>query len=748
MEENQQGAVFKGESELQRNKRNFMQKPKSSYKLHAYEAKRICEKYSEKHGIKMIFNGSTELGEKLLEGKKQREKDFFLKGIDSKDEQLDAFIKKIELSNMVLAHRQDNCLKLFVSSVFSNARRYISASKDEALYKKFKKMMKSTDCDNEDKDSMTNQLKKYKQEYIEVVNEYLEGCNLELGPASCYQALYGNKKMNDEGEKVCKDLWQNDLILEINDVQARLKDNEFVGYLYTNGILNGCKHFDALLLNKTKIIQLIAYNGYCGERDNITVTKFNDNFHPQSDIESCGTLGLHYMKHLLKMHKNQEINLNNYLIANVDNTKPSIFIPHPKVLMYSQSGLYNQAINNFMLGQSSFDYKEKTYLLDTASYKVPESLKQSWTKEYNEMNEKRSTMDHSSGHNLYLAFTTYRMKNLAKSVMPKQQPVQEVQALKYLTENENNPRITEVLDDEIVPQPCAVSDDDRAQEQKGSITLYVEVRQQLMNNIEKLNNNMKEYSASLDKYSEKQKRNIENLKNRLAKLKHSEEVHTAVALQPQPVVPQPCAVSDDDLYDSDDDLYDSGAGLLGFSASSTENTNAKQSANNEKTQVGQTEERQVGHTEEQQVGQTEERQVGHTEEQQVGHTEEQQVGQTEERQVGQTEEQQVGQTEEQQVEKESFFKENIAPHGKYAAAGVALPIALSIGASVLLSFLECGLNEYILLGLLGGAASFGISYAKTEQSALKAAVSCAVFVGFAFSGMLATHLSMQTISLV
>lgn len=153
---------------------------------------------------------------------------------------------------------------------------------------------------------------------------------------------------------------------EIKAICAQLNPTESVGYIYTTGRIDAKEraHFEFFILQQNAIIRPIAWDGI--DRLEISYmtrsTRSDDvltyyappvfkSLSAQADSVSCGTLGLLYLKKLLKNNAQalRENCLRFIYDYNGYNQRVGMFIPTADVLHYSQSRTYNQAFFQFVL---------------------------------------------------------------------------------------------------------------------------------------------------------------------------------------------------------------------------------------------------------------------------------------------------------------------------------------------------------------------------------------------------------------
>lgn len=257
---------------------------------------------------------------------------------------------------------------------------------------------------------------------------------------------------------------------EITHIKKNLTKGESVGYIFTNCEIDSVSHYDVFVISSEQIIIPIQYyNEASLDLCNLLESKFPQtsyteinlldennetleiDIHPQADSISCGTLGLCYLKTLLKNNSNELENncLTFPHVTKNENTGEKQlsynFFPPPKVLQYSQSSRYNKALLAMLndKDQAKFEHNGKTHKVETIKGMLAsairycqqnsnaqglESCKKTlnkfnefrtlWLKCFKESENKRAKMD-VSGKNIFLAYKAHRFFNRAKNRAPK-----------------------------------------------------------------------------------------------------------------------------------------------------------------------------------------------------------------------------------------------------------------------------------------------------------------------------------------
>ena len=173
-------------------------------------------------------------------------------------------------------------------------------------------------------------------------------------------------------------LSHSEALLEMKWIQEQLKDTDKVGYVYTNGVNLSNKHAEVAVITKTDFIKPVTWyvdpsqrllpneKSSPSVRLDSKVIYNNDSQNlpcPQSSNYGCGSLGINYLKQLLK---NDGELLEKYSLKFPyydDKGETSwFFFPPPHVLRYSQSGNYNKIIATMLNDASSNNWSVLTRL--------------------------------------------------------------------------------------------------------------------------------------------------------------------------------------------------------------------------------------------------------------------------------------------------------------------------------------------------------------------------------------------------
>lgn len=423
-------------------KKNYLDQPEHpTHQLSVKNLDKIIAYYQDKYQIKIFLNGS-------LSKEKIKER------IDSIQTKIDTFTQSnIKYFHYLEAHLTDE--KSF-SKIFAN----FTESKD--LYIELQKFLTENNVFRKD---LTEEEKifinriceeKFKDIFDILIKKYFKQLAILKSNCGLTQA-----EVNDE----------------IRKIQSNLKNDEAFGYIYTNGLIEGSTHFEVLILTKDKVIKPVSWylrnnqefeSSYMYHTPATIIKTTGHTPAPQADATSCGTLGLKYLKELLK---NQAKGLGQSLTFDYQNTEGEIvhfFLPSPEVLRYSQSNLYIQLMralvagdnnpeNNYIeikhngksykvtkletLLQHSLAYSEQLRhrFIDVktmeciqsntqdklmlahydqnieAVHRLLKSLsefRQKWLQRFDAIEQQRNEMDSHHGRNLYLAYSTVKMMEI------------------------------------------------------------------------------------------------------------------------------------------------------------------------------------------------------------------------------------------------------------------------------------------------------------------------------------------------
>ncbi len=256
--------------------------------------------------------------------------------------------------------------------------------------------------------------------------------------------------------KVC--LTKQQALDEINEIQKNLKTDESIIYFFTNNRRIGPAHFEFIQIKHDEIIKPVHWfleNSTIIDETDLKTLFITDvsNFispaidsrflQPQVDKVNCGTLGILYLKELLKNNTQQltefslKLPLYQYQYGEVKSNY--LFFPSPHVLRYSQSNFYNEVILAMLKNEheATIKYKGVKYKIKPLKVILEESIelakeqndlsrakeneqiledlpafRKKWLMAYKTEIQKRNAMQ-GDKYNLYLAYSSKRMEALA-----------------------------------------------------------------------------------------------------------------------------------------------------------------------------------------------------------------------------------------------------------------------------------------------------------------------------------------------
>ncbi|KTD49115.1 hypothetical protein Lrub_1466 [Legionella rubrilucens] len=281
-------------------------------------------------------------------------------------------------------------------------------------------------------------------------------------------------ELYERRNSVC--LNKSQAIDEVKSIQKSLSDDEVVAYFFTNNRCKGTAHFETLLIKRDSIVKPVHW--FLHESNMFESTDFDKFFitdlspfvtftlskkdveggfdedpmkrlQPQVDSDSCGTLGILYLKELLKNNSEQ---LREYsFVASLYSDKNDfgsidegrsykslLFFPSPHVLRYSQSRLYNSILLAMVQGTNDeeiIEYKHVQYKVKTLQGILKQSIAAAiekddpeavrlkdlwsrfpdfrikWINLYHKMDQKRQKMQDGS-HNVYLTNKASSMQKI------------------------------------------------------------------------------------------------------------------------------------------------------------------------------------------------------------------------------------------------------------------------------------------------------------------------------------------------
>lgn len=409
-------------------KKTFMANPKPPLSIKASELDSLTLHYLKKHGVIFLKNGGSAVGQFFISAMKEKTRHYYDDLIDRlKDEELKyaefakSFFDMPHKLGWERLYAQKANLITLLSFYLTNSSELKRDLTQEA-YKRMNTILRTA----------SPQLKDL---FDDAIAKYLSDLATEKHEVSAEHSLN-----HDE-------TWQ-----EILSLQERLEDGQVVGYIYTNGVACSSRHFEVLLISKTEIIKplswphthWIIFDKYAHKDWSEVHFSFPELIQsedkyvpsPQATIRGCGTLGLLYLKELLKDNCFQLKNYTlNFSIYTQEKGSTRFFFPSPQVLRYSQSSTYNETLRAMLSDSSeSQSLRGGTFKVTTLRRLLEQSIEQAkkeghtevvetnsqllenlnefrerWLAAYDEMERKRAAMQ-EQGHNLYLAYATRRLE--------------------------------------------------------------------------------------------------------------------------------------------------------------------------------------------------------------------------------------------------------------------------------------------------------------------------------------------------
>ncbi|HHF7395591.1 TPA: hypothetical protein ACPSKT_000715, partial [Legionella anisa] len=425
---------------LSERKNRFLKgKEHAAYQLVVEDYQPIIQHYIHKYGLDnlvVLINGTTEFGQKMVSeniADLQKDVDLF----ENEDIQYAILVRNywVRPSSTMPAPFYLNKVDHKSTDFSPHYEELYHAIKEEFL---------------DDNDRM----KELSQEELKRLNQICLNLN-------CRKKLeeYRVKILEDlnlRKKKVC--LSKGKALEEIKKIQANLKEGESVIYFFTNNVRVGPAHFEFVQIKKDEIIKPIHWylhnSNIINQNDlkNIFIPDVSDfvspylkpqYLQPQVDEVSCGTLGILYLKELLK-NKGQQLDdftlsFTLYKIHNRELGKSNLFFPSPHVLRYSQSSFYNDVILAMVKNdhEVSIKFKGINYKIKPLKVILEDSIKfaqskgdltvaeenkkilknlpayrKKWLIEYEIAIQKRKDMQ-GDKYNVYLAYSSKRMQALA-----------------------------------------------------------------------------------------------------------------------------------------------------------------------------------------------------------------------------------------------------------------------------------------------------------------------------------------------
>jgi Zn-finger protein len=409
----------------------------SSYQLAVNELPAIIRYYQDKFNIRIYLNGTFFISNQVKQTL-QTEKDRLQTELTpyGGDRKYLCYFQKFWVSPGFFHNKLPKHLQISSDYPADFSKEY------EFIYKNIKDFLldqkdeiKSGDISDED---------------VEKLNKFI-AANLKL-----------QEKINQkislyliECEKKRNNLWidSDACVNEIKAIQAALQEGEMVGYIFSQGYIAKPVHCEFFVIEKKVIIRPISWLTYLEDDLYGKLVSQNaaiyavpvDSEYPtcpqtNKDIFSCATLGILYLKELLKDKAKQYRELSFYFSHRSGSQCKKIFVPSPQSLRYSQSSYFNEALAAAMQDTldcvvvANRDHSVTTFkklLTDSIqdihlSDEIKERNKlilkdysafsQRWLQEYQKSAEKRNLMQlfyMNESLNRYLTYQSHRMHLIA-----------------------------------------------------------------------------------------------------------------------------------------------------------------------------------------------------------------------------------------------------------------------------------------------------------------------------------------------
>ncbi|MFT3741414.1 MAG: hypothetical protein QM752_01845 [Gammaproteobacteria bacterium] len=475
-------------------KQNFMQGRDGgpvleATRLSAKDLKYLGVHFNKRKDLedKLIINGSTELGQKMIKENKKSIKEA---------------IKNLQNPKINIAY--------FLVYLWKK-----KPIKDPILSKYFSLLGKDVWVDNVNIEILKkiDQKNTFSEKDLEKINSL---CN-QPDKKICYisdRIKAFVEKLNNLHEDIC--LTKEQSLVEVQEIQKDLKEKkskEPIGYVFTNEKAVGNAHFEPLILQADKIIKPMvwgpeSYNpeeahyagvGYIYPQDIkcITYAPYLDDFcinkddvvfqpSPQARDTGCGAFNVLWLKELLKKKEDGSKLLdfpNSLTFEYYDDASGKLkgfYFPSAKGFRYSQSNTYNRLMKDMLFTpayqdvlaehkESTDKYKSiETILQDTLKVakskgdhetlkrtqdvleKLPE-FRKTWLKHYEEAMVKRSAMEYTTKDRTFNAYLVYRSENLKKKA----------QKISEKASEENQPVLLEEKSAHTTPPENVTSIDDK-----------------------------------------------------------------------------------------------------------------------------------------------------------------------------------------------------------------------------------------------------------------------------------------------
>lgn len=302
----------------------------SRFRLAAKDVSKIFSYYTKKHNIRLIKNG--EFSSQLIEKNKET------------------------VTSLIEAYSLPCYAKFLKDNMLSQGFRSSGISLNSVDYPQLY-------------EEVQNNLKEYlndrgtiKQDLslteMETINDLCQK-NLSAKAKKDLDELIENflNNLYNKRDNAC--LTKRQVVDEVKRIQAELKEDEIVGYLFTNNNSKGAAHFEPLIITKNAVIKpvewpqqplslalnnqdFVGMEFYSPNLGSLLGDDNEESLHSQqTDGHHCGILSISYLKKLLQNNA-QELREGSLMFSFYDeegNIK-RFFMPSPTVLQYSQSSKF------------------------------------------------------------------------------------------------------------------------------------------------------------------------------------------------------------------------------------------------------------------------------------------------------------------------------------------------------------------------------------------------------------------------
>lgn len=423
-------------------------KPNAGVQLRAEELPDIANFYEEKYGIKIIINGETTFGEEIIRERAAR-------------------------YNQLLNYFDDDSLKYaaYLAAFWESGDKYLRVSSypGTPFWEMFALVKDKVgiflDENKEFKKKLTHENMQALSEILNTLPQFKEIVDKNISVAKKELKF----RSDNEG------LTQSEAMDEIKHIQASLDNDEIVGFFYTNGERKAGAHFDALIISKNKIIRpadwrlgpdkeiykymlkvrsMFANASIPNGAVDGKITWMSPNYSglvsravpvAQTSTIECGTLGMVYLKELLKDKGKQldefTLSIPYYKNEYGINELNYLFIPSPHVLRYSQASTFNliieamlqdsldsvvvhnkkklmhkqftvtpiRAILEKTIKEAKSENNERVVAECNALLKKLPEFRKKWNEEFHKANTKRESMQ-GDEYNQYLSYKSTRLQ--------------------------------------------------------------------------------------------------------------------------------------------------------------------------------------------------------------------------------------------------------------------------------------------------------------------------------------------------